>query len=157
MIKTFIKGLIFGTGFILAVGGVGYISFKYHEGSVAREVDTINKRLKLWSALSIEEQISTAESVLIVRFSDGEDNLKLATVSALYSKNSLADTGFKQGELYPKGNYYPLSERENRSATIFLYIDGMDSPVSTWHAYNDNIPAAGNMPIELMIKKFKGG
>lgn len=156
MFKTFMKGVAFGIGFIVAIGFVGYIAYNYYDSAMKREIVQINEKHEFWKELTPEEKIITAAKIVIVRFSNGEDNLKVASISNVYSKQIESDVAFEVGDLYPKGNYYPLSEHENRSATIFLFMAGMSRPSSTWHAYDEKIPAAGNMPIELLVKKLKG-
>ncbi|BBB26338.1 hypothetical protein [Amphritea japonica] len=151
MIKTLLKGLIFGIGFITAIFIAGYVGLNYFSNDLA----DINKKLEIWNSLTEEGKIKASSAIIVVRFSEGEDNVRLASISNIYTKPSSASTDLKVGQLYPKANYYPLSNDENRSASILLFMSDTDSPTTTWHAYNEIIPAVGNMPVELLIKKFK--
>ena len=138
---------------ILISGVIGYIALRYYDNKLTKEVIETNKKLEVWKELSDEEKISAAEKIIIVSFSNGENNLKVATISKVYSKKAALDHELKEGNPYPPGDYYPLSEHENRSATIFLFMDYRDMPTTTWHVYDNKIPAVGNMPIEQLISR----
>jgi len=150
MIKVFLKGIIFGIGFLISITVAGYIYINYSDSELAKR----NEKLEAWHSLTEEEKIKTAQRIVIVKFSEGKDNVRLASVSAVYTKDPSDETDLEIGQPYPKANYYPLSDLENRSSSIFLFIDDSSSPASTWHAYDQTIPAVGNMRVELLVEKF---
>jgi hypothetical protein len=151
MIKLILKGLLFGIGFIISIAIALLIANKYFEGDIAER----NKQLREFRALSDHDKIRGAEKIFIISYEDSSTKKRTASIKKILTKNKNAVRNFREGESYPKSDYYPLSDLENRSATVLVFISEKDgAPAATWHVYNDVIPGLGNMPLELFIETF---
>jgi hypothetical protein len=151
MIKLLFKGLLFGAGFIISIVIALFVTNKYFE----KDIEERNKQLSSFRELTVNQRINTSEKLFVINYQQSDTKKRIASIAKILIKNEDATREYSEGDLFSQSDYYPLSDLENRSATVLLFInDDDDHPAATWHVYNDVIPALGNMPLELMIKEF---
>lgn len=127
------------------------IANKYFEGYIAER----NKHLSEFRSLTDLDKIRRSEKIFIISYENSNNKKRIASIEKILMKDGSSAGKYNEGEAYPKSDYYPLSDLENRSATVLVFIsEDDDYPAATWHVYNDVIPGLGNMPIGLITKTF---
>lgn len=157
MKQLFIKGFVFGSGFCCAVlVFVFVVKILFENSSSAEFVEFNNDRLE-WNNLSDTDKLKRSTDMLVVRYKDGVDSIKLAYVDKIYCKETNCDSEFSEGEILPNQDFYPKSDHSIQDAVILLLKSPRQLPMSKWFVYDNRVPTLGNMPINVLVKKFKYG
>ena len=157
MFKTFVKGLVFGSGFSIALIAFGFVVSFYIKDSGNIETHQVYSDVGEWQSLTDEEKITHASAVAIIRYSDGEEGQRLATIANVYKRNQDIVINHEAGEPWPSANYYPRYQHDDRTGAVVLYKGSPAKALSTWYMYGERISTLGDMPLELFIKKFNEG
>jgi hypothetical protein len=157
MLKKLIKGLIFGAGFASAVVVILLLADMYlidrnHQYNSGGTVISTSK----WNSFSKEQQISKASVIAVVRYSKGNNGSMVAEIANFYKDNEEVLIGFKIGDKYSKLDYYPKSTNRLRSGVVVFFTGSPAKERSTLYLYEDRVLAYGDMPLEILIKLFKG-
>lgn len=155
MIKVFIKGLVFGSGFTIALIVIGFVATKYFESRITSDINALNAESNSWDSLSDEQKFLQATAIAIVRYSDGEEGVRIGSITEIHKSDPNIDIAYEIGQLYPDTNYYPKYKHDNRTGAILLIRGSSARNSGTWFLYDDRVAALGDMPLELLIKKFK--
>ena len=157
MKQTFIKGFVFGTGFCCALLLFGLVVKLYLGSAVPTDAIELNNARVEWRQLSDSEKLDRATEMLVVRYKDGADQVKLAFIDKIYCKNPGCDSSFSEGASLPDQDFYPRSGVSVQEAVILLLQGPSQQPMSTWYVYENSVPALGGMPLDVLVKKFRFG
>lgn len=155
MLKTFIKGLVFGAGFSISLVVIMFIAKEMLIKDLESEFDSPPSPSAEWRELSDDEQLKKATAIALARYSDSDDGSKIAFIEQVYSDDSIK-LNIKPGDPYPKLKYYPRGDSfRERTGVLIVFRDSPPIEQSTLFLYDDRVAAYGDMPIDIAIKKFK--
>jgi hypothetical protein len=152
MLKIFVKGIVFGVGFLVAVGLIGYI---FALINVDKKVMPSEKSEILWHNLTDDQKISESTVLAVARYSDAEDGSKIATIAEIYKDNPDIDFDYKVGENYQSLKYYPKSESHKKTGVVIFFAGSPPKYRHALYLYDDRVSGFGEMPLNVLIKKFK--
>ncbi|KZX60247.1 hypothetical protein A3709_13230 [Halioglobus sp. HI00S01] len=156
MIQTFLKGLIFGAGFSIAMVLVSVASIPILNYFTSEpEPETLYKSDN-WHSLSDDQQIAQASVLLIGRYEPGPDGSQIGYVAEIHGDADSISMPLVKGDEIPNSKFYP-GEHEFRTGLILLYSDNGQVAKRTLYLYDDRVSGFGNMPLTLLVSKFKQG
>jgi len=154
MIRLFIKGLVFGAGFTVAVIAIIYIAYQFKYSGSNRVIPNAAGEIQ-WHKLTNEQQIEKATVIAVVRYSKGEEGSMEAKFTEIYKDNPSVEFNYKLNDEYPSLKYYPKDNYGVRGGAV-IFFEG--SPAEYRHAlylYDERVASFGDMPLDLLIKKYK--
>ena len=154
MLKIFVKGIVFGVGFLVAVGLIGYI---FALINVDKKVMPSEKPEILWHNLTDDQKISESTVLAVARYSDAEDGSKIATIVEIYKDNPDIHFDYKVGENYQSLKYHPKSEFHKRTGVVIFFAGSPPKYRHALYLYDDRVSGFGEMPLNVLITKFKQG
>jgi len=153
--NSFLRGLGFGAGFAISVVIVMLVAQKLFEPEMPQSSMTEIEQGEKWRALSYEEQIAAASAIVISRYSETKDEGRVATVTEVLKDNEAIVVPAKAGDLRRDSKYYPDDEFRPRTGTVTFYTGSPAVVRSTLYLYEDRVAGYGDMPLDLLIKKFR--
>lgn len=155
MIKTFIKGLVFGAGFSISVLIIFFFAKELLIKNMEDKSTIPASHSSEWHQLSNDEQLKKATAIALIRYSDSKDGSKIAFVEKIYTDKSIK-LDLKPGDPYSNLRYYPRKDSfRERTGVLVLFRDSPPIEQSTLYLYDDRVAAYGDMPIDIAIQKFK--
>ena len=158
MLTLFIKGLVFGAGVFVAMTCLTLLLpyvLPLQAVSIDDLIESIPEPKEGWGELPKEQQIRQATALLVVRYSVAEDGEMLATVSQVHVDNPGIDVGIAVGDPIPTMNFYPRPNYSVQDGAVRFFTGNPPKDVGTYYLYNDTVSAYGNMPLDLLIRKFQ--
>lgn len=158
MIKTLIKGFVFGFGFFLAITTAGYIwayisqpnTTYTHEFSRS---DTLSEE---WNNLSFDEKVNSSSAAAIIRYRNSEDGLQKAYIERVLKKEPSTTIDLNEGQRVKKSDFYANGHySRTRNGTIILYTGNPAELKESLYLYNNRVSSFGDMPISVFLKKFE--
>lgn len=157
MFRTFVKGLVLGAGFSTALLVFGVGLSLYVKNTDIAESPRIISDYSDWNSLDDEEKIEEASAIAIVRYSDGEEGQRIGVIESIHKRTPDTEIHYEEGDFWPSANYYPQHPYDARTGAVVLFKGSPAKDLSTWYVYSERISALGDMPIELLLKKFNEG
>ena len=109
----------------------------------------------LWHNLTDDQKISESTVLAVARYSDAEDGSKIATIVEIYKDNPDIHFDYKVGENYQSLKYHPKSEFHKRTGVVIFFAGSPPQYRHALYLYNDRVSGFGEMPLNILIKKFK--
>jgi hypothetical protein len=157
LLKTFIRGLVFGAGLSTALVVFGIALAVYLKSMNGSDAPKVVHDYSDWNSLSDEEKIQEASAIAVIRYSDGEEGQRLAIVEAIHKRTPDVEIYYESGDSWPSADYYPRHQHDDRTGAVVLFRGSTAKDLSTWYMYDERIAALGDMPLELLVKKFNEG
>jgi hypothetical protein len=157
VIKTFIKGIVFGTGFSISVVIVLFIARELLIKELDLNYDIPDSSSAEWRDLSDDEELKKASAIALIRYSDtvSQDGSKNAFVEKVFTDKSIK-LDFGPGDPYPSLRYYPKNNSfRERTGVLVIFRDSPPIEQHTLFLYDDRVAAYGDMPVDVAIIKFK--
>jgi len=159
MLRVFLKGFVFGIGFIVAIlvlGGITPYFLDIFEGSSSIETFESLENQKSWNDLSFDEKAQKASAIIVLRYKEADDGLMLAYVAEVHKKDSSIESLFNIGDGYSDADYYLKSDDWQRRNGVVMLLTG--SPAENknhglYYMYDDRL-GPKDMPLEVFLKKF---
>lgn len=157
MIKLFVKGLIFGAGFAVALVAVFIIFSQYQissftppeGGSVSYE--TMNE----WGDLSIAERVEKSSVVALIRFNKEPDKLNSAYVAQILKKAPSTKIDIGVGQRMEESDFYSNEGSRDRNGVIAFYTEHSSHARGKAYLYDDRLVGSGDMPLKVFLKLFE--
>jgi len=136
--------LFFTSHVVSMSGGATHSSFPYSSGPA-------------FHTLSLDQKVSTASMILVVRYERDGDRMKAVVADVLKKPAGGADT-YEVGAEYPDGMYYPSEGLDHGSGEVVFFAgDPPTMMYSTTYDSHDRIGGLGQMPLaklkELVASK----
>jgi hypothetical protein len=166
MFRKFVEGLVFGTGFCLAVLVIGMIG-----ASAIFSTLPITHRSESFSVpmgasestddgdhtpfyeLSFEEQVEAASVIAVARFEPAEDGRMKAVLTEILKKKEGTRFRYNIGDEYSHASYYP-KEGMSQGDGVVIFFEGSPATMRSSMSYSgDRIGALGDMPLKLFRDK----
>ncbi len=177
MLRKFIDGLLFGSGFTVAVLVVwclaSYFVFPAIFGS-QRQQETISFQSqtssppespfsgansggrgveKPFHELSLDEQIKRSSVVAIAKFEAAADGKQKAVIKEFLKKDPSTTIYYNIGDEYPSSSYYP-KDNQVYGEGVVIFFEGSPADMRMTASYDgDRIHGLSDIPIELLRKK----
>lgn len=159
--NSFFRGLGLGAGFAVSILVIALVSSKLklfddqpHVPDVSNIQSDIEQGEK-WRALSYDEQIIEASALVISLYSTSDDESRVATVSEILKDDESIVVPAAIGQLQHDLKYYPDDGVTPRNGAIRFYTGSPAKERSTLYIYENRVAGYGDMPLDLLIKKFK--
>ena len=155
MIKVFIRGFVFGSGLYAALLLFDFIASTYFQNPeisipVSGKISTYG-----WHDLPDQERISKASVLAVVRYSEGDDGSMVAQITEIYKDEESIEFSYNIGDMYPDLNYYPNAKSSPRSGAVIFFAGSPAEYMSAPYLYDDRLIGFGDMPLSILIVKFK--
>lgn len=169
MLKKFISGIIFGSGFSIAFLMCAYIglvhvvlpnaeSTTYNTGSIVKsasssKVKPYKKMETPIRDLTIDEKIEHATVIAIAEYQPEKDGKQAAIITDILKQDKGVEFFYSIGDEYISSSYYPIENRD-RGDGVIIFFHG--NPASMRHSttYRGNrITGLSDIPITLFKKK----
>lgn len=158
MLKLFFRGLVFGGGLCVSAliffFAINYYLKHYNNPTQGLEANQVQLEAR-WHELNQEQQIATANALLVIRYREGSDGERLAYVDEVYLRDAGVSIKYKKGDLYPRMNYYPKNKYTQRSGSVVFFSGSPSTYRHGLYLYEDRLPGYGDMPLHLLVEKFK--
>jgi len=158
VIQTLLRGFVFGIGFSFAVvltGAAMVSAFRFFQNDLPAAMNDVPVTMRDdWQGLTDDEQIALASALVIGRYEPGPDDSRVGFAKEIYADSPAVEPKLVIGAEIPGSRYYP-DKHDTRSGLILLFVEGSEHPKTTLFMYGDRIPGFGDMPLELLIKKFE--
>jgi len=154
MFKTFIKGIVFGSGFSLAIMFFGYLSYSFFEEQPVTERRYTPADLKVWNEMDDVQQIKSASAIAVIQYKDSKNGLKEAYIESIYTKKGVI-IQYSVGDRYPRGDHQSQAGYGTPSGAVAFFIGSPADNVSLSYLYNGKARGLGNMPLKAVIEIFK--
>lgn len=94
--------------------------------------------------------------MVISRYRESEDGGRVAAVTEIYKDNESIVVPVNIGDVQNNSKYYPDNDEFNpRTGTVTLYTGSPAIERTTLYLYDDKVAGYGDMPLKLMVEKFK--
>jgi len=126
--------LFFTSHVVSMSGGATHSSFPYSSGPA-------------FHTLSLDQKVSTASMILVVRYERDGDRMKAVVADVLKKPAGGADT-YEVGAEYPDGMYYESGGLDQASGEVVFFSE--NPPImmySTTYDSHDRISGLGRMPL----------
>jgi hypothetical protein len=177
MIKRFIHGLVFGTGFGLAFVAILYIGVTSvilpqvvgPEGSSFSSSSTTDNlfdvsvpkperdsgpELKIpFGELSLEDQIRHSSAIAIAEYKLGTDGKVSAIISDVLKIEEGTTFYYEVGDEYHDASYYPRPDRSYGDGVVIFFTGSPASMRMSMTYSGDRIGSLGDIPIKLLREK----
>lgn len=169
MLKRFVDGLVFGTGFAVAIIVVAVtaasvlspISFRSTEEPPrpAKSPTSPNARFEKpglqFHDLPLEEQIARASVIALARYEPAADGKMKAVIREFLKKDPNTIIYYGVGDEYPSASFYPNVGRNNGEGVIIFFV-GSPADMRLSVTYDgDRIRGLSDIPLELFKNKCK--
>ena len=158
--NSFLRGLGFGAGFSISVIAIFFVFSKFYDNDPTeyphnQSIVSIQENTKFRN-LPFDDQIHKSTALVICRYSDADDGGRIAKVAEIFKDDDSISLEVNIGDERADAKYYPDKNDSfmERTGTITLYTGTPAKEASTYYLYNDRVPSFGDMPLELLIKKF---
>jgi hypothetical protein len=170
MLQKFFNGLVFGAGFFVAVGLLGWLSASvlitppigsdgktiYFGPSLSDASEVVNKaRTELPSLhdLPIEKQIERATVIVMTRFEDAADGRRKAVVAEILKHAPGARFQYAVGDEYPSASYYPKEDVIRGDGSV-IFFEGASADMRYSVSFQgDRVSGLGDIPMKLFREK----
>ena len=176
MVKKFLDGLAFGAGFGISIVAIWVLASWVGSQLVSPPVfsDTASPSAELrdqdvgsavedsaiafaerTSSLSLEERISEANEIALVKYEESDDGLMRAIVSEVLKQDPDSELGLDVGEEFFRMSFYPDPNERRADAEILVLADPSAKSWPSMSIYGTRIPSLGNMPLDLFREKIE--
>jgi len=162
MIRKFLEGMVFGTGFALAFIVIIWLGFSFF---VSRSESpskislsplpavTLGGAERPFHELPLEEQIKKASVIALVRYEKADDGKNKAIIKEFLKKDEGTTIYYNFGDEYPEGSFYPTEGRGQGDGMIIFFVGSPATMRMSVTYTGDRIHALGDLPMELFKKK----
>lgn len=177
MLRKFIDGLVFGSGFAVSFVVIWYIaSFTLYPMLISSVTKSANQQLaqegfsvpseqaapdtrrqlsKPFHELSVEEQIKKASVIALAKFEKSSDGKMKAVITEFLKKDPGVIIYYNIGDEYPTSSYYP-SKNKSYGDGVVIFFTGSPASMGMSVTYTgDRISGLSDMPIKLFKEKCK--
>ncbi len=152
MIKLFIKGIVFGSGFSIALLAFGFITYTILNNQELEDTTYTGAELDAWNKMGEMEKVREAKAIAIINYKQISENHHLAYISEIYKKPNV-ETGLSVGDPLPTADSY-ASKGSVPSGAIAFFIGNPASVSSVTMLYDDLAKGFGDMPAKAIIEIF---
>ena len=93
---------------------------------------------------------------MISKYGDTDDGGRIASVSKIYKDNETILLNVNISDLRQLSKYYPgNNEFRPRTNSVTLYTKNPAEERNSLYLYDDKVTGYGDMPLELLLEKFK--
>lgn len=153
MFRTFLKGIVFGLGVIVAFLIAGFISSNLDFSTSVMLPDKIQD-FESWHDLSDEEKLHKATAVLILRYKSEAEDLMTAYVAEVYKKNKTIEVAAIVGDRRKGDDFYSRGEGLDRDGAIVYMTGSPAKDRSTLYLYDNRLAGVSDMPLNIFLRKF---
>ena len=178
MLKKFIEGIVFGSGFTISFVAIWYVAAyliypmfvesqieqatykrlsngKKIEPSVTSETNTFDESGIPFHELGLEEQIQKSSIIAMAKYEPSPDGQMKAIIKEFLKKDPNVTFYHKLGEEYPSSSYYP-KDNTSYGDGVIIFFTGSPARMRMSMSYSGGfIRGLGDMPIELLREKCK--
>lgn len=168
MLKKFLDGVLFGSGFsvaalIFSYFGLAYFilpnsepitystpSFGISEPPISSSIPVQELSFR---ELSIDEKIEKASVIAVAEYQLQEDGMYAAIITEILKKDDGVEFFYSIGNEYIQSSYYP-AERENRGDGVIMFFSGNPATMHFTTTYRgERITGLADIPIALFRQK----
>lgn len=153
MFITFLKGIVFGFGVVVAFV-IALIISSNIDFPVTVQSQKIEE-LEPWNSFTAEEKIQNSSALMVLRFNQEYEGLMSAYVSEIHTKGPSVLVNSKVGDLRKKDDYYAREHTTiNRDGVVVFLTGNQAKERSQLYLYNNRLAGTTDMPLNIVIKKF---
>ena len=167
MLRKFLEGLVFGSGFAIAcltvvmLAGSIFMPMIFRSGeppTTYTAPDRFAGRLTQeegppFHELSIEEQIEQSSVIALARFEPATDGRMKAIFTEFLKRDPAVSFYYDIGDEYPSASFYPEEGRSMGDGMVAFFVGSpADMRMSMSYA-GDRIRGLGDIPLELFREK----
>jgi hypothetical protein len=178
MLKKFIEGLVFGSGFAISFVAIWFIAtYSLYPILISSVTQTANRQLsqggisisseqfapdmkrpsqKPFHELSAEEQIKNASVIALARYEKSSDGKMKAVIKEFLKKDPGVIIYYNIGDEYTTSSYYPSKNRSYGDGVVIFFTGSPASMGMSITYTGDRITGLSDIPIKLFKQKCKG-
>jgi hypothetical protein len=127
MFKRFLDGLVWGSGFSMAVVAVVFLAISINTGLTDEEelaalVEARDRVYEDFSNLSVKERVSMSSVALIVNFSKDDSYKYRATVEEIIKVSPGMSFEYKIGDRYPEADYTSSTSKPYGEKALIMLV-----------------------------------
>ncbi len=174
MLKRFIDGLVFGSGFTVSLLAVWYVVSvvivpKFYGPSVEyTEMESLPETGKTryesrpamdygsvqsFIDLSVDEQIEQASAIALAEHKPAPDGQMKAIIYDFIKKDASTDIHYKIGDEFPSASYYPRENSVSADGIVIFFNENPARMKSYMPYYGDRVAGLGDIPLQLLRDK----
>lgn len=156
--NSFMSGIKFGAGFAISFVVIFALYENFFSVNEPHQltISIPNNQLReKWNALPYDEQIAQASALVVAEYRQSSDGKFEAFVTEIHSKSANIDIPYGVGDLVPDATYYLTENSVERSGFVKIFISNPPQEASTMFLYDDRIAGYGDMPLKLLVEKFR--
>ncbi|WP_298209567.1 hypothetical protein [Acidovorax sp.] len=171
MLKKFFNGFVFGSGFFVAVGLLGWLLASalitppigsdgktiYFGSSLPGAPGATNEvRTELLPSLHdlpLEKQIERATVIVVTRFEDATDGRKKAVIAEILKHAPGTRFQYAVGDEYPSASYYPRDNVIRGDGTVVFFEGASADMRYSVSVQGERVSGLGDIPMKLFREK----
>ena len=175
MLKKFIDGLVFGSGFAISFLAIWFIgTYTLTPMLISSVTKSANQKLsqegfnipseqtaptieqqpsKPFHELGVDEQIKNASVIALARFEKSSDGKMRAVIKEFLKKNPGVEIYYNIGDEYPSASYYPNKDRGYGDGVVIFFTGSPANMAMSVTYTGDRISGLSDIPIELFKQK----
>lgn len=177
MVRKFVEGLVFGSGFALAFVAVWYFAAfviqpmlfasqiqeatgrtVYEDRDKGEDLlpsEVLREMKQPFHELGLDEQIERASVIALAKYERAADGKMKAIIKEFLKKAPDTTIYYDIGDEYPSASYYPKEGRGYGDGLV-IFFTGSPAMMKMSMTYaGDRIHSLGDLPVELLREKCK--
>ena len=155
LFKNFLKGLVFGAGFFIAVITCFYTYIYFVSdttASITNPLSNIN-----WHESSVENRIKTSSVILLVKFVKNSNGELVPVVDEFLKKDEDVTFYYQKGDIYLPLNKTFYEHAHEGKKVLLLFVGANAQNMSSMSVFNDTVGGLGNIPISTIRQMVSNG
>jgi len=181
MLKKFVDGLVFGSGFSLSFVVVWFavsyfamplimdsqmemideIKGSFNEIPETKNKNALKKVEKQFDGkfidLPVDEQIKVSSVIMLVKFIPSRVGKTKAVITEFIKKDQDIEFYYDIGNEHPPSSFYPNKDYQYGDGRIVFFTGSPPIMTLSTTYFGDRITSLGDMPIQLFREKSQGG
>lgn len=176
MLKKFLDGLVFGSGFAIAFVAIWFVAgYLITPKITASQISAINSQLdgtgaietrsslgsqeiptvdsKPFHEMTLDDQIKHSSVIALARFERAPDGRMKAIIKEFLKKDPNVTVHYNLGDEYAHSSYYPKDNTRYGDGVIVFFVGSPATMRMSMSFSGDRIHGLGDLPLELLKQK----
>lgn len=167
MIRKFVGGLIFGSGFAISFLLIAYLGLEVSARKIRAGPDRsmvpaeVQPELPTppeesgpqFHELPLEEQIRKASVIALARYEPAPDGKQRAIITEFLKKEKGTTIYYSIGDEFPDSSFYPRDKSQRGDGAIVFFVGSPASMRMSLGYSGDRIRGLGDIPLKLLREK----